>query len=198
MRVLLEGGLRARGRLENILLNERLSSYGFADAGPEEPLQSFGSVASGGETARVMLALKAAPALMVSPAHRLPQTFSQDTSRLDSGESSAQGPERLGPQPSVTPVHPEGAAYPSRQRDMRELGTHQVLNLGASVMILDEVDSGIGSRLGTNMGKLLRRIASPPASVIHQIICVTHLAQVRLDLTFTVTTRLQIVGISHV
>ena len=38
-------------------------------AGPAEPLRSLGAVASGGESARVMLALKAAPALAGAMQH---------------------------------------------------------------------------------------------------------------------------------
>lgn len=43
------------------------------------------------------------------------------------------------------------------------------------VMILDELDSGVGARLGTVMGRLLQRLA---ATSVSQLICVTHLAQV--------------------
>ena len=40
-------------------------------------------------------------------------------------------------------------------------------------MIMDEIDSGLGSRLGTSVGRMLRSMASS------QILCISHLAQVR-------------------
>lgn len=52
---------------------------------------------------------------------------------------------------------------------------------GASVMILDELDSGVGSRLGGPVGQMLRRMsASSSTSAAAQIICVSHLPQVRI------------------
>ena len=39
-------------------------------------------------------------------------------------------------------------------------------------MIMDEIDSGLGSRLGTSVGRMLRSMASS------QILCISHLAQV--------------------
>lgn len=51
---------------------------------------------------------------------------------------------------------------------------------GASVMILDELDSGVGSRLGGPVGQMLRRMsASSSTSAAAQIICVSHLPQVK-------------------
>ncbi len=44
------------------------------------------------------------------------------------------------------------------------------------IMILDELDSGIGTRLGTVMGRLLQRMA---ATSVPQLLCVSHLPQVR-------------------
>jgi hypothetical protein len=49
---------------------------------------------------------------------------------------------------------------------------------GAPIMVLDELDSGIGSRLGQSVGQLLRRMSTPPAASNSQILCVTHLPQV--------------------
>ena len=50
---------------------------------------------------------------------------------------------------------------------------------GASVMILDELDSGVGSRLGSSVGQLLRRMsAASGTGAAAQIICVSHLPQV--------------------
>ena len=41
------------------------------------------------------------------------------------------------------------------------------------LVIMDEIDSGLGSRLGTSVGRMLRSMASS------QILCISHLAQVR-------------------
>lgn len=45
-------------------------------------------------------------------------------------------------------------------------------------MILDELDSGIGARLGSAVGSILRRMTARPHGPNAQIICVTHLPQV--------------------
>lgn len=54
--------------------------------------------------------------------------------------------------------------------------------LSSQMMILDELDSGVGGRLGSAVGQLLRNMveqgpssSSPTAS---QILCVSHLPQV--------------------
>ena len=52
----------------------------------------------------------------------------------------------------------------------------------ASSLILDELDSGVGGRLGMPVGRLLQRMVSSGAqgpSHIHQVLCVSHLPQVR-------------------
>eukprot|EP00850_Spirogloea_muscicola_P020010 SM000205S06217 [mRNA] locus=s205:110004:115181:+ [translate_table: standard] len=77
-----------------------------------EPLLLLGQVASGGECARVLLALKA-------------------------------------------------MAGPSR-------------NDSTAISVFDEVDSGIGGRVGARVGSVLRHLSSSG----HQVICVTHLPQV--------------------
>eukprot|EP00850_Spirogloea_muscicola_P017068 SM000143S00733 [mRNA] locus=s143:114263:118936:- [translate_table: standard] len=77
-----------------------------------EPLLPLGQVASGGECARVLLALKA-------------------------------------------------MAGPSR-------------NDSTAISVFDEVDSGIGGRVGARVGSVLRHLSSSG----HQVICVTHLPQV--------------------
>ena len=51
----------------------------------------------------------------------------------------------------------------------------------ASSLILDELDSGVGGRLGMPVGRLLQRMVSSGAqglSQIHQVLCVSHLPQV--------------------
>ena len=45
-------------------------------------------------------------------------------------------------------------------------------------MILDELDSGVGARLGTPLAKLLSQMASTRhAGLTSQIICISHLPQ---------------------
>jgi len=97
-------------------------------AGPAEPMRPLSSVASGGESARIMLALMAAPLFA-----------------MDGGGSVAEA----------------GAPTAS----------------AAPILVLDEIDSGIGSRLGASVGSLLRRMAGGPGGA-GQILCITHLPQV--------------------
>ncbi|EIE25588.1 P-loop containing nucleoside triphosphate hydrolase protein [Coccomyxa subellipsoidea C-169] len=112
-------------------------------AGPAEPLRPLGAVASGGESARVMFALKAAPAIAAAS---------------ESDDSS--------------PAQERGAGAGLQSEG--DFGTD-----GASVMILDELDSGVGSRLGGPVGQMLRRMSdSSGTSAASQIICVSHLPQV--------------------
>ena len=51
-------------------------------------------------------------------------------------------------------------------------------------MILDELDSGVGARLGRAMGKMLCKMTSSagPSANASQILCVSHLPQVRHSL----------------
>ncbi len=47
------------------------------------------------------------------------------------------------------------------------------------IMILDEIDSGVGSRLGQPVGRILRSMVDPAsATATSQILCVSHLPQV--------------------
>ncbi|GAX72980.1 hypothetical protein CEUSTIGMA_g432.t1 [Chlamydomonas eustigma] len=113
-------------------------------AGPSEPLRPLSQVASGGESARVMLALKAAPSLAQNKDGSGPAT----NSSLSSETSTS-------------------SCLPSSS------------SVGAPVLILDELDSSIGARLGSAVGKMLRRMCtSQPRPANGQIICVTHLPQV--------------------
>ncbi|KAK9818486.1 hypothetical protein WJX74_010352 [Apatococcus lobatus] len=96
-------------------------------AGPSEPLRPLSMVASGGESSRIMLALKAAPIHILEATHD----------------------ER--PQPAS-----------DASQDI-------------PIMVLDEMDSGVGARLGGVMGRLLQRMA---ATSLSQLLCITHLPQV--------------------
>ncbi len=119
-----------------------VAEFRFA-AGPAEPLRPLGAVASGGEAARVMLAVKAA------------------------GPAAAAG-------------WPEG--------DDAALSVFGGPPPAPGILVLDEVDSGVGARLGAAVGAVLRRIAGADAAaagrpragaaVAPQVLCVTHLPQV--------------------
>ena len=111
-------------------------------AGPSEPLRPLGAVASGGESARIMLALKAAPALAWRE---------REEQELEGGSGSEAGAGR---------VEASGSGQ---------------------IMVLDELDSGVGGRLGQPVARLLRRMsAAGNAGAASQILCVSHLPQVRL------------------
>ena len=92
-------------------------------AGQNEPLRPMGSIASGGEKARLMLALKMAPVM----------TDDSPVARKD-----------------------------------REL-------VGGGISVFDEVDSGVGGRVGARIGHALRRLTTTGSQ---QVLCVTHLPQV--------------------
>lgn len=117
-------------------------------AGPAEPLRPLAAVASGGESARIMLALKAAPA-----------TAALATLATDAPAAA-------------------GAAEEQQQESEAGGGQGSGALSGPPIMVLDELDSGIGSRLGQSVGTLLRRMCAPPAASNSQILCVTHLPQV--------------------
>jgi DNA repair ATPase RecN len=111
-------------------------------AGPGEPLRPLATVASGGEAARLLLALKAAPA-----------------------EAAAMAAAAEAALEAAVPLQGErGGAHATA-------GT-----LGAPILVMDELDAGVGSRLGEPVGRLLRcMVASRAAS---QLIVVTHVPHV--------------------
>eukprot|EP00798_Chlamydomonas_sp_ICE-L_P020777 gene20777-27601_t len=142
-------------------------------AGPSEPLRPLSAVASGGESARIMLALKAAPCAVGRGEH---------SAMSSSGD------------PHLDAVPQEGSAYSEADR----LGSVEVEDeVGGPLqptLVLDELDSGIGARLGASVGQILRRMSSAGTSFgssagqgtdkrrnASQIICVTHLPQVALE-----------------
>ena len=64
-------------------------------------------------------------------------------------------------------------------------------------MILDELDSGVGGRLGRPVAAMLRRMAAAPGGgegggggAAAQILCVSHLPQVRAQLRVSVRAQL--------
>jgi hypothetical protein len=125
-------------------------------AGPAEPLRPLAAVASGGESARIMLALKAAPA-----------TAALATLATDTPAAAGAAEEQQGQQ-----------GQQGQQESAADGGQGSGALSGPPIMVLDELDSGIGSRLGQSVGTLLRRMCAPPAASNSQILCVTHLPQV--------------------
>lgn len=124
-------------------------------AGPVEPLRPLSAVASGGESARIMLALKAAPTFMMAAGG------SGGSSGGAAGRAAAAGEAAgtVGSDSSSSASSGDGSP---------------------AVMILDEIDSGIGARLGQSIGRILRRLAAPAGGggVGSQVLCVSHLPQV--------------------
>lgn len=220
-------------------------------AGPSEPLRQLGAIASGGECARVMLALKAAPAhaaavtrvdggsaaadgaatsaacsALFFPGSRQPLMLWQpsilrqreaegmgraDATRLqrriaaadarasdergvdiDKG-GCASGPDGPGflmieeacGHRGIFPLAEAAAAVdaadalrggPSPRHfdgDTADLDG-ELAALGAPVIILDEIDAGVGSRLGLAMARMLRAMARHG-----QILAVSHVPQAR-------------------
>lgn len=122
-------------------------------AGPSEPLRPLSAVASGGENARIMLALKAAPAFVAA------------------GSSSSGGGGGGGD--SVAGASTEGGSRGGAA------GVSEAPAAASQILVLDEIDSGIGSRLGQPIGRILRRMAGAAGLNTGQILCVSHLPQVR-------------------
>ena len=62
-------------------------------------------------------------------------------------------------------------------------GSEAGVPVGAPIMILDELDSGVGSRLGQPVAAMLRRMAAPVSDATGspgtatQILCVSHIPQ---------------------
>lgn len=115
-------------------------------AGPGEPLRPLAAVASGGESARLMLALKAAPAYVAAGGE---DGTSRGSSVSDASSSTG------------------GSG-----------GAGSSWGVGSQIMILDEIDSGVGARLGQPIGRILRRMAGASGERASQILCVSHLPQV--------------------
>ncbi|KAK9798188.1 hypothetical protein WJX73_001384 [Symbiochloris irregularis] len=179
-------------------------------AGPAEPLRPLASVASGGESSRIMLALKAAPAFA---AGGLREASGEAAGQLASEEAQgpALGASRGGTDAGVLMLdgqHPGdapvlfnlGAADGSGEFDLPlssdEDSALELEGLSSQIMILDELDSGVGGRLGSAVGQLLRnmvvqgpQLSSPTAS---QILCVSHLPQVAAHAQHHVVVRKQL------
>lgn len=130
-------------------------------AGQGEPLRPLSAVASGGESARIMLALKAAPAFIGGTAAAA--AAAEDDSEAAGGAAAGNSTAAAG-QDAAAAAADAAAAGSSSQ-----------------ILVLDEIDSGIGSRLGQPVGRILRRMAAPSGGVsVGQILVVSHLPQVGL------------------
>lgn len=122
-------------------------------AGPNEPLRPLAAVASGGEAARIMLALKAAPAAAAAAARV------QQAPVAASGDGSADGLQQ--------------------QQQLEQLDSQSAFSLGPPVVIMDETDAGVGSRLGETVGRLLKGMVTGDSPAAQQLIVVSHTPQVR-------------------
>lgn len=219
--VLSEAEARALGQLPG---SYQLSPSGLDQvefllaAGPADPLQPLAAVASGGESARVMLALKAAPSVVLKQAAAAEGLWGADSGRPGaagapaSSSSSSSSSEVPGVTQAASALAAAAAAagaatqtqqeHPhSQQQPQQEAGAAGPgISSGSSsppgrlpvggggavagppVLVLDELDSGVGSRLGGAIGQLLQSMASPPAAAVNQVLCVTHLPQVGVAL----------------
>jgi hypothetical protein len=163
-------------------------------AGPAEPLRSLG-----GESARLMLALKAAPILAAATAG---EPAGDATSDAAVGMSGADGTTdaiipscaaRPSPPPQqpgflmiedtcghsgIFPLSGGGAADATAGRATFDGDTSdfdgELSALGTPVVILDEIDAGVGARLGHRMARMLHAMARGG-----QILAVSHVPQAR-------------------
>ncbi len=152
-------------------------------AGPAEALRPLGAVASGGETARVMMALKAAPASVLANSGaalegQLPP-LPLSTSSLSGYQSSA-CPRTSNVYTKAPQIASNFLMLPDAMWSVySKLRAGDFGKSGPPVMILDELDSGVGARLGVPIAKLLSNMASARhAGLMSQIICISHLPQV--------------------
>jgi hypothetical protein len=129
-------------------------------AGPSEPLRPLADVASGGEAARVMLALKAAAAAVAANA---------------AAAAAAAGPSS-GPPTTSGPSSSSLEALPNSSASSAGSGSGSG---PPPVLVLDELDAGVGSRLGSPIGRLLQTLVAGPAPTASQVLVVTHTPQVR-------------------
>ncbi|GMH43682.1 hypothetical protein BSKO_11604 [Bryopsis sp. KO-2023] len=138
-------------------------------AGPQEPLRPLGAVASGGESSRLMLALKSAPVAMAEEDEKQPEGGVSDSGSKD-GFVEIEG--RDGEQVLLSLHSSERGLFDSNDR------IESVTSRGAPVMVLDELDSGVGGRLGQTVGKMLKALSTSNATTTGQVVCVSHLPQV--------------------
>jgi DNA repair ATPase RecN len=141
-------------------------------AGPHEPLRSMGAIASGGEKARLMLALKLAPAMRAEESEMAAAPVPGGGGCDDDEKGLLRLRELLKQKQS---------AGNRTTRTGQEAANSNAMLISGGVSIFDELDSGVGARIGARIGAALQRLASKGGQ---QVLCVTHLPQVGLDTTF--------------
>lgn len=110
-------------------------SFIFA-AGPEEPLLELHDVASGGETSRLMLAIKAAPIIA--------SIGDQNGLEFDKNYNE----------------HAYEQLKVSNETLVANIKEGTSSFFSPALMVLDEIDSGIGARLGHQVGQIILRMSS--------------------------------------
>ena len=95
---------------------------------------------------------------------------------VEPGEPTDDGHDRvvylLAPNPGET-ARPLARAASGGELSRAMLATRVVLSEAPPTLVFDEVDAGIGGEAGVAVGRLLQTLGSR-----HQVLCVTHLAQV--------------------
>jgi DNA repair ATPase RecN len=129
-------------------------------AGPNESLRSMSSVASGGETARLLLAMKLSPAIRATHWEE-----SVEPDEVPGCARSLQG--------ELRGVAAEAGL--SSLMQTRDAFGGAVALKSRRISIFDELDSGVGARIGGKIGSSLRLLAEKGNQ---QVLCVTHLPQV--------------------
>ena len=131
-------------------------------AGQNESLRSMSSVASGGETARLLLAMKLSPAIQRDATHG---KESEENNETPGFASSLQG--------ALRGVAAEAGLSSLIQTHDSFVETEA--SVSSKISVFDELDSGVGARIGDKIGASLRMLADKGNQ---QVLCVTHLPQV--------------------
>ena len=131
-------------------------------AGPNESLRSMSSVASGGETARLLLAMKLSPAIQRDATHG---EKSEEINEMPGFARSLQG--------ALRGVAAEAGLSSLIQTHDSFVEMDAIQS--SRISVFDELDSGVGARIGDKIGASLRMLADKGNQ---QVLCVTHLPQV--------------------
>ena len=134
-------------------------------AGPNESLRSMSSVASGGETARLLLAMKLLPAIRATHGEESVEQDEVPGDEVPGFARSLQG--------ALRGVAAE-AGLSSLMQTYDAFGDAMAVE-SSRISVFDELDSGVGARIGGKIGSSLRLLAEKGNQ---QVLCVTHLPQV--------------------
>tara|TARA_B110000977_G_scaffold162095_1_gene207333 strand:+ start:457 stop:1500 length:1044 start_codon:yes stop_codon:yes gene_type:complete len=134
-------------------------------AGPNESLRSMRSVASGGETARLLLAMKLLPAIRATHGEESVEQDEVPGDEVPGFARSLQG--------ALRGVAAE-AGLSSLMQTYDAFGDAMAVE-SSRISVFDELDSGVGARIGGKIGSSLRLLAEKGNQ---QVLCVTHLPQV--------------------